>query len=898
MTFLKRILFRLRSFLRRQQSENDLDEELRYHLTMTIEEYQAKGMSPKEASKLALSEFGGVEQIKEGCRDAWGTRVIMDLIRDVRYSVRSLWKHKGFTVVAVATLALGIGANIALFSIANAIMLRSLPVKNPEELRWLTWKGKPQNIGGHGWSTGDGNVSISSSFAYPTFEQFRQYAEEAQIFGLKRIPEKTLGISGKAFSANGYSVSENFFQGLGVSASIGRVFADSEDGSEGSFSAVISHSLWQRVFGAQPDVLGQSLTIEGQVFRVAGVLPPGFRGPIRGYMGEFYIPFAAFLQIQDELRWTQKRFFWMEIMLRLRDQDSEPRAMNSLQSIMERATDERFLRDPEQPLRVVLHDGRAGLAYGFEPLSSPLHPLLGAAGVVLFIACANLAGLMLARGASREHQASVEAALGASRWQLMRRPFLESLLVAFAGATLGLGLALWSKGVLVSLLWPGGLPMNFGSDARVFIFTFAITVATALLFGFLPAWRLSKADSNSSLKTRSAMGLPRLRLGRALVSIQVGLSLVLLVGGGLFARSLYQLSQVETGFAHESLLAFPSNASSAGYEGLRRIAYYEEARAKLERLPGISSVSLGSKQLMSGKSSVTGTRKPGSHPEDDNDAIPTYTLRVGETFLRTMDLSLLRGRSFLPTDTEKSEKVVIINRRLAQAAFHEESVIGRALRIIGDGEYRVVGVCEDFKYEGLRGTHSIALFPYRQYPNSKDKMIFYARADVEPRGLISSIRKTMAAHDPMVPLPYIKTLSKQIEESSGEDRASAFASAGLASLALLLACIGLYGLMAYNIGRRTNEIGIRIALGATRRGVMVPLLKQAGWMAGVGIAGGLVVALGLAQLISDRLFGVEPFDMTTFVLAALTLLGVTLFAAWIPARNATKIDPLEALRAE
>jgi predicted permease len=520
---------------------------------------------------------------------------------------------------------------------------------------------------------------------------------------------------------------------------------------------------------------------------------------------------------------------------------------------------------------------------------------LGIVAIVLVAACANLAGLLLARGASRQHELSVRSALGAGRWRLARQSLTESLLISLIGAGLGLALATWGKTILSRLLWPSGITVDLRSDLFVLGFTLIVSLGAALLFGLVPAWRSTRAHPMASLKERSALGTTRLRMGRVFVSMQVTLSMLLLVGAGLFTRTLINLRHIDAGFNTENLLAFNLDASKAGYEGKRRVDFYEQVRRSIAALPGVTAVTNSNNPLLGGRINSRGMAIPGSPSEEK---ITILELEVGHGFCSAMGIDLLAGRDFRTADNETSVKVIIVNNALAEKTFPGENSVGRLLPI-GRTDYQIVGVCEDIKYENIKKSAEPTVFyPYLQRPDEVYAVYFEVRTAMSPLTLVPALRKALAVIDRNIPMADIRTQKIRIDESISQERLFASLSTALALLAVLLSCIGLFGLMAYNIAQRTGEIGIRKALGAAPRDVAWPVLRETFILAAAGVVVGIPVALALVRIIRGYLFGVSPYDPAALLGAAVLLVSVALLAAWIPARRAAKIDPMVALRYE
>ena len=818
-------------------------------------------------------------------------------IDEIRIGVRNLLKVPGFTFVAVLTLGLGIGANTSVFSLANALLLRPLPVEDPGSLRWLSWTGKLQNIQGRGW-WGNGEFgTISSSFPYPIFDEFRaELADVADVMGLHRMSGTTVRAGQQVHLVDGYLVSGNFFEGMGLTPSFGRAFGDPDDSMDAANVVILSYRLWQQAYAGANDVIGKSISIEGGNFSIVGVLPAGFRGPVKGYEGGYYLPFSTLPQIKDWPRLGDAGDWWMEMMVRLKDPSSESRVRASLQASLSRNTEPKYLENPAIPLRLTMHDGRVGLRFSSESLDAPLRPLFGAVGMILLITCANLAGLLIARGARRQHQTAIEEALGASRWRLLRGSMIECVLISLAGTVLSFIVAAWGKVAVARWLWPSDLPIDFRHDGRVLVFTLLMALGAVFLFGLLPSWWYSRADPGKSLRSRSSLGLPRLRWGPALVSIQIALSLVLLVGAGLFAQSFYRLSKVDLGFETERLLTFRVNAAGAGVDGADRLAFYQGIQSELRKVPGVADVALASNQLISDSANTTQAVVRSSGQREGRE-LDMLFMRIDDSFLKAMRLNLLKGRDFLSSDTKAGENVMIMNQHLAKAAFPEGDPIGQILQI-GESAFRVIGLCADFKYESLKTTKSISLFPYQQYPDQNKRMVFYIRTANSNVNVGPAIQAKLTAQYPALPALSIKSMNAQLREHTGSDRASAIVSGGLASLSLVLCCIGLYGLMTYSVSRRTSELGLRMALGSTRIGVARSVLSHAATLTLIGIGAGMFIATWLTPLFEGRLFRIGAVEPAILVGAAVILFLVALLSAWFPALRATKIDPLEALRSD
>jgi predicted permease len=821
------------------------------------------------------------------------------LINDIKYAFRQLRTSPGFAVVAVLSLALGIGANTAIFSLLNAVRLKSLPVENPHELRVFNWVGEGLrnfSISGGGYRLPDGR-RVTDAFLYQTYCDFRGWNRDmADVFAYSRLRNLTVLTQNEATTAQGLIVSGNFFNGLGVRPLMGRVIEPEDDRQGAEPVVVISYKSWQQHFDLDPEVLGQTVALNKNVFTMVGVLPKNFLGPMAGSQYDFYTPMSAQPKLRPDFPLDSVRDWWVQIMARIRPGANDSQVNAAFNVLFKQTISENSLSESEKSFEVLMEDGSGGPLTNRKRLAQPLFMLMGIVGIVLLVACANLAGLLLARGASRQHELSVRVALGAGRWRLMRQSLTESMLISFAGAGLGLLLAVWGKEILFGLLWPSGINFDLRSDIYVLGFTLAVTLAAGFLFGLVPALRSRHADPMFSLKDRAALGIPHQRIGKILVSMQVGLSLLLLAGAGLFTRTLINLRNVDTGFRTENLLMFNLDASKAGFHGKGLVDFYERVRAKIAGLPGVQAVTNSNIPLLSGRvNSRGGVPIPGSSSDE---GISILEMDVGESFMSTMSIPLLSGRDFSIADNETSNKVIIVNNTLAQRVFPNENPIGRLFNI-GETDYQIIGVCRDIKYDNIKKASEPTIFyPYRQRPEEVYAVYYEIRTALPPLSLVPAVRKALAEIDENIPMADIKTQKIRLDESIAQERLFASLSTSLALLVVLLSCIGLFGLMAYNIAQRTSQFGVRIALGARPKDIALPVIREALLLAGVGIAIGVPVALGALRIVRSYLFGVGLYDPLTLVISACILLLVSVAAAWIPARRAAKIDPMEALRYE
>jgi predicted permease len=826
---------------------------------------------------------------------------MVTLFNDVKYGIRQLRKSPGFTTVALVSLALGIGAGTAIFSLVNGILLRSLPVANPHELRILEWTGTDPQIGAfHGSiASYDGPRMRGDAVAYPVFAGLRRDCNDlADIFGYKRLYNVTVRARREPFVAEGAMVSDNFFPALGVKPSLGRLLSSRDNDTDAVPVTVIAHSWWQRHFDGDSSVLGRSILYNGHDFTIVGVLPRGFAGLQPGAETPFYVPMSAQPQLEPTLPLSSSDHWWVQLMARLRPGTPDAQFQAAVEVGFAREADS-IMGEP----KVVVRDGRYGPDYRRDYYGKALLLLLGIVGVVLLVACANLAGLSLARGAARQREFAVRTAIGAGRWRLIRQSLTESLMVALLGGGLGILLASWGRTAISRLLAgsPEGLHYDTSLDLTVLGFALTTALVTALLSGLLPALRVSRVDSFNELKERVALGSPRLRLGRLLVSAQIALSMLLLAGAGLYTRTLINLVSIDAGFATENLLLFQVSAGNAGYQRAQTVALYDAIRRSLTAIPGVRSAAVSQLALLAGSMSGGGFFSLPGHSFEGQLKPQANRLTVSEMFFSTMGIPLRLGRELRVTDTADAVKVVVVNETFARKYLPGEDPIGQTLRTDewrGQGvDWQIVGVCADAKYTDIREeTPPTVYFSFRQ--DLTTATFFAVRTSLPPLTVVTAARKAVAAIDADIPLAHITTQEQIRDGKISHERLFAYLCGALAVLALLLSCIGLYGLMAYNVARRTNEIGVRMALGATGRNIAGPILREALLLAGIGVAIGVPAALGLGRIIKGQLYGVTPSDPLTLSAGAALLVIVAVSAACWPAHRAAKTDPMEALRYE
>jgi predicted permease len=916
----RRLLF----YLRGEQFDRELEEEMRFHLEMKAEENLSAGLTNKEAHYAAQRQFGNQTLLREVSRDMWAFRSLETLVQDLRYGLRMLLKNPGFTAVAVVSLALGIGANTALFSLIDEVLLKMLPVKKPAELVLFNWlsgpRGMARGINGSAHTDPATGLRTCTSFSYLTFERFRDSSETlSDVFAFAPLEQLNVNVDSQAEVAKGQLVSGGYYSGLGVRAMLGRAISAGDDQAGASPVAVITHSYWQRRFALDPGVVGKSINVNNVPFTIIGVTGPEFSGTLQvGESPDLSIPVAMEpLVSPDDHNLNEPWFWWLRVMGRLKQGVTEEQARASLEGTFQQSALEGWLaaqarmrargqavgQEPRDVPMLRLSPGGQGLTDSRRAYSQPLTILMIVVGLVLLIACANVANLLLARAATRQKEIAVRLAMGASRFRVIRQLLTESVLLAILGGALGVLFAYWGKDILLALRpWGGGpLALDLRLDPRVLGFTAAVCLLTGILFGLAPALRATRVDLTPALKenARSLSGGSRPLLSKALIVAQVAMSLLLLIGAGLFVGTLRNLQGVDFGFNGENLLLFRVDARLSGYEGDRMANLYQQLIGRIEAVPGVRSATISRHPLLSGSARTAGISLQGNARRPNEDDY-VYINTVAANFFETMEMPILLGRSLSPRDDAHAPKVAVINQTMAGKYFGEENPIGRRFGLGGpetSGQIEIVGVARDAKYTDLRQeTPPTAYTPHQQ--ETPGQVNFAVRTSGDPDALAASIREAVREVDRNLPLFDLKTQTQQAAESLVQERLFATLSTFFGLLALVLASIGLYGVMSYSVARRTNEIGIRMALGAQRRDVISLVLRETLLLVSIGLLIGLGAALATTRLISSLLFGLTPNDPVTIALAALLLIAVATAAGYLPARRGSRVDPMVALRHE
>jgi predicted permease len=817
------------------------------------------------------------------------------MIQDLRFGVRMLLKHKIFTIVAVLSLALGIGANTAIFSLIDTALLKSLPVKDAEQLYLVAHAGER---------------GATEANNFPFFEQLRDHNQSFDGLLAFNPNQWKVTVNDETEIVAGQVVTGNYFSLLGVSALLGRTLTPEDDKvPQGNPVAVISHAYWQRRFGKDPEVLGKTIAINLTAFTIIGVTPPEFFGLQVGRSAEISVPMAMHSLVGSGAKLGEPNFWWeLPILGRLKSGVKLEQARAELDLLQQQFLDEAGMKPDRRKdsfARVELLPAHNGLAELRKQFSSPLQVLMGIVSIVLLIACANVANLLLARATVRKKEISIRLALGASRMRLIRQLLTESVLLAVLGGGVGLLFAYWFAQFLLNFIPARSAPLTlqFDPDARILGFTAAVTLLTGVLFGLAPAWRATQVELNASLKDKTrgfVVGQTRLGLGKVLIVSQIALSLLLLVGAGLFVRSLQKLRQVETGFNNwDHILLFSIDCYGTGYKGPKLSTLHQELLEKMNALRGVQSASLSTATPIRGGVDATRIFISGAAPPSDNEEIKINVISPG--YFETMGMPLVAGRDFSPQDSEHSPRVAVVSESMARRYFPNENPLGRRFSLTKQaaGEEReIIGVVKDAKFDYLRKENTRIVYLSHQQDWTHPSITFALRTAGDPAALIATVRHTIQSVGKDIPVTSVRTLSTQMDEVLAQERLVATLSGFFGLIALLLACIGLYGLMAYAVTRRTNEIGIRMALGAQARDVLKLVMGETLLLVLLGAALGLGAAVATTRLISSMLFGLSATDPVTLAVATSLLIAVAAFAGYLPARRAAGVDPMVALREE
>jgi putative ABC transport system permease protein len=888
-------------FFGRDKREEELEEELRSHLQMAIRDRMQRGETAEEAERSALQEMGNVTMIKEVTRDMWGWRWLEQLAQDLRYGLRIMGKNPVFTVVAVLSLALGIGANTAIFQLLDAIGLRSLPVKSPQELVEVKIIGEGRK------------GSFSGGFPSLTYAQWERIRNNQQIFsGIFAWSAERFNLAqgGEAQYAQGLYVSGDFFNVLGVQPILGRLFTSAEDRQGSDFGAVISYRFWQHRFGGDSSIIGQKITLNGLPFEVIGVTPAYFYGVEVGSSFDVAVPIWSEPLLSPQLKRLNKlHAWWLVGMGRLKPGISVEQTTALLKEISPPIFQDTVPTNYNAEESKKYQDFKLGAFPAGNGVSSlrrsydnPLWVLMAITGLVLLIACANLANLMLARASAREREIAIRLALGASRGRIIRQLLSESLLLAAIGTLFGAFIGLNLSRFLVSFISTQRqqLFINLDLDWRVLAFTIGLAILTCLLFGLVPAIRVTSIAPGATIKA-NVRGLTanreRFSIRRALVVSQVALSLVLLVGALLFVRTLNNLSSLDAGFQQDGVLVTLLDLTRLNLSEERGRATKEEILERLRSIPGVDSAAETYIIPLSGSSWNEFVLV-----EDEPKKLSNIN-QVSKDYFKTMGTPILVGRDFNERDTLTSPKIAIVNEKFVRELLKGANPIGKTFKLETGPQdpnhvYEIVGLVKDTKYRDLREDFTpIIYFPESQSKELDMQPAIVIRSNSPLIGLISSVKGVMAEINPDITLNF-RVLNILLKESILRERLMATLSAFFGILAALLATLGLYGVMSYMVVQRRSEIGIRMALGADRVNIIKMVMGEAGILLVIGLTAGTVLALAVARTVSSLLFGLEPNDAITFAIAIAALALVGVLAGYLPAQRASKVDPMIVLRYE
>jgi predicted permease len=920
------LLRKITWWLQRRRKETELREELQFHLAEEMDERRAGGLSEDEARWAARRDLGNATLLREDARALWSWVLLEQLAQDVRYGLRGMFKQRTFTALAALSLALGIGANTAIFSFMDSILLRSLPVSDPASLIVVKWRSKPvvnssngrefvmHSTDGHAYP--DRSGVTSAIFPFPAFERLREAAPPvlSSLFAHKTAGSLNVIVKGQAELAQAEYVSGNFFGGLAVLPAAGRLIHLDDDRAGAAPVAVLSVGYSQRRFGDPTSAIDQQILINNVPFTVAGVTPSEFFGVDPAAAPHVYLPMSArhLLQPDDEAAFVDPNYYWIEMMGRLQPGVDLPQAQAALAGLFAQWVAPTATSEGERANLPVLRleEGAAGLDSLRRQYSQPLYVLLTMVGLILAIACANTANLLLARAAARAREMAVRLSLGASRSRVVRQLLTESALLAALSGTLGILIAVAGIRVLTRLLANGqdGFTLHAELNWHVLVVTLTLALLCGMLFGLAPALQASRPALMPRLRDRSVgasrarlrTALPGVSVTKALVVAQIATSVLLLVAAGLFVRTLSNLHSVPLGFNGNNVLLFELNAPQAGYPEARVADFYANLRRRLGDVPGVRAATLSHASLI---------RAGRAHPItiDGRPTEGTRVLWTGPEFFTAMQIPVLRGREITETDRHGAPGVAVVSELFARQNFGDADPIGRRIQIGGslkvDGvplALEIVGVAATVRYGGIkRESPPVVYVPYAQLPPAQLRQMTYAlRTDGDPLRYVAAVQQIVREADGRVPVTNFKTQAADIDETINQEIVFARLCSAFAILALTIACVGLYAMLAYAVASRTGEIGLRMALGAGRDAVIWMVLREVCLLAAIGLAIGVPTALGASRLLESFLFQIKPNDPRALILAVVILLAAALLAGYGPARRAARVDPMVALRHE
>ncbi|MBI4902649.1 MAG: ABC transporter permease [Acidobacteria bacterium] len=917
---------KLRSLLRRRRKEEDLRDELQFHLDEEAEERQSEGFTSAEARGAARRDIGNFTLVQEETRAVWTWTYLEQLAQDCRYGLRSMAANKAFSLLAILSLALGIGANTAIYSFMDSLLLRSLPVSHAESLAVLNWGMNPagrdsvmRSMSGSTWS--DSNWKETGGiFPFPAFELIRTKSTEvfSSVFAYYPTRKVNVMVKGQAEQASGEYVSGDYFRGLALAPAAGRLILPDDDRAGAPAIAVLSFPYGQRRFGDVTSAPGQSILINNVPFTVAGVAPPGFFGVDPASAPDFYIPLHTNLLLKqrfgagDANVYHAQNYYWLEMMARLRPGVSHSQAQAALAPVFHQWVDSTAANDRERANlpQFLVREGATGLDTLRRRYSKPLYVLLAMVALILAIACANIASLLLARATARRREIAVRLSIGAGRFRVIRQLLTESMLLASIGGGAGVLFAIWGIRFLTFLLANGteNFTLHPNLNWNVLAAASALSLLTGLLFGLAPALQSTRVDVIPALKqARAGQTGPRHRfwrvsLSQVLVAAQIGISLLMLVAAGLFTRTLSNLQSIELGFNSENLLLFRMNARQAGHQDPEIATFYSGLQKRFRSIPGVRAATSSDIPLIGEGTSAGPVLPVGAQPTPGRNP---RVLTTGLDFFTTMQIPVLLGRAIDYRDQPGSTPVAVVSEAYVKTHFGDRNPLGQHLTIprrppLSEQDVEIVGVVANARYGSLKGEfREIVYLPFSQRSyRPVDDMTFALRTSGDPLQYVKTVRAIVHQADARVPVANVRTQSAQIDQTMNQEIILATLCTAFALLALLIACIGLYGTMAYTVARRAGEIGIRMALGAERGRVVWMVLREAFVLAATGLAVSVPLALGISKSVESFLYGVKPNSPAALVLAVAILLSAVLLAGYIPARKASRIDPMSALRQE
>ena len=922
---MSRLLRKVRWWLQRRRKDDELRDELQFHLEEEMDDRRADGLTESEATRAARRDLGNVTRLQEETRSLWTWTLAEQLTQDVRYGLRTMVKDRAFTAVVATSLALGIGANTAIYSFMDAILLRSLPVSDPGSLVVMHWRSKPIDFGSSarakesdfvlhsidGSVYRDGAARTAAIFPYAAFERLQQVSEPvlSSLFAYFPAGDLNVFVKGSTEVTRGEYVSGDFFRGLAVTPAAGRLLAADDDRPGRPPVVVISMSYGERRFGGAANAIGQAILINNLPFTVVGVAPPDFFGVDPGEAPHVYLPLRSSLLLDPgaTTRYADENYYWLGMMGRVRPGVGLEQAQAALATPFDQWVASTATNDRERANLPVLRlqEGAGGLDSLRRQYSQPLVVLLAMTGLILAIACANTANLQLARATARRREMAVRLSIGASRFRVVRQLLTESILLASIGGALGIFIAVTGTRVLTRLLANGreGFTLHAELNWHVLVVTLALSVLCGMLFGLAPAIQSARPALMPTLKasgdrdpgSRGLAGIPHLGLTRGLVVAQVAIALLLLVAAGLFVRTLSNLQSVTLGFARDHVLLFDVNAPQAGQPASQIASYYADLRDRLTAIQGVRAVTLSHDSLV---------RAGRSHPitVDGAPAPGTRILMTGPAFFTTMQIPILRGREIQDTDRPGAVPVAVVSESFAARFLGGEDPIGRRMKVDGSlpMEIEVVGIAATARYGSLkREIPPVVYISYAHVEGAKQGQMTYAlRTEGDALQYVAPVRDIVKQADARVPVTNIRTQAVDLDRTINQEIVFARLCSVFAFLALVMASVGLYGTMTYTVARRAREIGIRMALGARRAAVVWMVLREVCLLAALGLAISVPAALASSRFIASFLFEVKPNDPRALVGASTLLLMAVLLAGYFPSRRASRVDPMVALRHE